>query len=79
MGRRVRSARVDAGLSQRELAALCAEHGAPIGYAKIQYIEAENHRGGTTGPTLRALALALRVSADWLICITDEKTPRKST
>lgn len=75
LGARVRGRRVELGLSQRDLADLCAKHGAPIGYARVAFIEAENHRGGVTAPTLKALARALNLSADFLLCTTDDPTP----
>jgi transcriptional regulator with XRE-family HTH domain len=65
IGDRIRQARLKAGLTQVELAALCGlrqGHITRIETGDIGEIKAE---------TLRRIALALQVSADWLLGITD--------
>jgi hypothetical protein len=76
VGTKIRRRRAALGLSTRQLASMCSKHGVSIDGSKIVHIEAEDSRGGTTLPTVRALCLALNVSADWLLGISTDPHPR---
>lgn len=75
-GTKVRRRRTDLGLTPLDLETLCRRYGARIDRAKIAHLERGSIRGGLTLPTLRALCLALDLSADYLLGISSDPHPR---
>ena len=71
IGERVRARRHELGWGQMELA-----YRAGITQAKVSQIENARKRGGIFAATLRDIALALDVSADWLLGLSDDQTPK---
>ena len=65
LGERIRQARLQAGLTQVELASRCR-----LRQGHIARIETGNIHD-LKGDTIRRLALALGVSSDWLLGITE--------
>ena len=60
IGSRIRQARLDRGLTRYEVAGLCGIH--------PQSLDRYESERATPGPdALQRLAIALRVSADWLL------------
>jgi transcriptional regulator with XRE-family HTH domain len=63
---RVRKAREYRGWSQKELATRAGIH--PVVLNRLE----KGHKAGVQAETIRRLAEALRVSADYLLSLTDE-------
>lgn len=70
MGERVRYLRGLRGMGQRKLAEL-------LGMDKAKVYRIESERAGVNGTTLRALALTLSTSSDFLLCLTNNPIPHR--
>lgn len=71
MGQRLRARRIELGLTVRTLAGMAGIH-----HYKIVGAENETSYGGLNVPTFKLICVALNVSADWLLGLTDDPTPR---
>lgn len=70
LGKRVRRAREDYGYSQQGLADVLARYGVAVKQATINHIENGNRKPSVE--VLLALALALQVSTDYLLGLSDD-------
>lgn len=76
LGRRVLQLRTKRGWSAADLAAEVTRRGARMDKSKVLHVERGASRGGLTSPSLKAFALALETTSDYLLGLSDDPDPR---
>jgi transcriptional regulator with XRE-family HTH domain len=76
LGRRVLQLRTKRGWSATDLALEVSRHGVSVDKSKVLHVERGTSRGGLTGPSLKAFALALGTTSDYLLGLSNDPDPR---